>query len=303
MVRQAHHELVRRKALRYTLRMAFDCHSHVQFAAFEKDWKEVIDRSLAAGVSIINVGTQRDTSARAVEIANMYQKGVYAAIGLHPVHTTRSHHDENELGGGAAAKAFVSRGEEFDHAYYRKLADDPKVVALGECGLDYYRPTGDPAEYKKKQRAVFFEHVMIAQKTHKALMIHCRPSKGTDDAYEDLLGALQEWQFAADRAVLHFYVGSLTMTKKFLDAGFNFEFGGVITFARNYDEQIKLIPHDRILTETDAPYVSPEPYRGQRNEPVYVKEVVKKLAEIKGISISEVDRITTENAKRIFKII
>jgi TatD DNase family protein len=292
--------------------MPFDCHTHVQFAAFEKDWKEVIDRSLKAGVSIINVGTQRDTSARAVEIANMYERGVYAAIGLHPVHTTRSYHDANELGGGDAAKAFVSRGEEFDHAYYRKLAEDPKVVALGECGLDYYRVIANNANeegnnangvWKEKQRAVFFEHVMIAQKTDKALMIHCRPSKGTDDAYEDLLAALKEWQFPADRCVLHFYVGSLAMTKKFLDAGFNFEFGGVITFARDYDEQIRLVPDNRILTETDAPYVSPEPYRGQRNEPVYVAEVVKKLAEIKGISISEVDRITTENAKRIFKII
>src|SRR6185436_12739960 len=142
----------------------FDCHSHVQFAAFEKDWKAVIERTLQAGVSIINVGTQRDTSAKAVEIANQYKSGVYATVGLHPVHTTKSYHDANELGGGDAAKAFVSRGEEFDHAYYRKLASDPKVVALGECGLDYFRPTGDPVEYKKLQRAVFVEHVAIALK-------------------------------------------------------------------------------------------------------------------------------------------
>ena len=102
--------------------------------------------------------------------------------------------------------------------------------------------------------------------------------------------------------VLHFYVGSPAMTKKFLDAGFNFEFGGVITFARSYDEQIKSIPLDRILTETDSPYVAPEPYRGQRNEPLYVKEVAKKLAEIKGVSYDEIDRVTSENARRIFKL-
>jgi TatD DNase family protein len=201
---------------------------------------------------------------------------VYAAIGLHPVHTTKSFHDAQELGDGPAAAAFVSRGEEFDHALYARLAEDPKVVALGECGFDYYRPTGDAAVYKEKQKAVFFEHVMIAKKFDKALMIHCRPSKGTDDAYEDLLAALTEWQFPPERAVLHFYVGSMAMTKKFLQAGFNFEFGGVVTFARDYDEQIKSISVDRILTETDAPYVSPEPYRGQRNEPAYVSEVVKK---------------------------
>jgi TatD DNase family protein len=114
----------------------FDCHTHVQFAAFDNDWKATIDRALAAGVSIINVGTQKDTSLRAVEIANLYKTGVYAAIGLHPVHTTKSFHDAQELGDGPAAAAFVSRGEEFDHALYARLAEDPKVVALGECGFD-----------------------------------------------------------------------------------------------------------------------------------------------------------------------
>lgn len=280
----------------------FDCHTHVQFEAFKDDWRAVISRALEGGVSIINVGTQRDTSAKAVEVARGYEKGVYAAVGLHPVHTSKSYHDEAELGGGEAAKGFTSRGEEFDYEYYHKLARDPKVVALGECGFDYYRPTGDPVEYKQKQRSVFEQHVRIAQETDKALMIHCRPSKGTDDAYDDLLAALNEWQFPGDRCVLHFYVGSLAMTKKFLDAGFNFEFGGVITFARDYDEQIKMIPVNRLLTETDAPYVSPEPHRGQRNEPAYVVEVVKKLAEIKGVSYDEMVKITDENARRIFKI-
>lgn len=285
----------------------FDCHTHVQFEAFKDDWKQAIERARTAGVSIINVGTQRDTSAKAVEVANQYERGVYAAVGLHPTHTTKSHHDEAELGGGPAAKAFTSRGEEFDYEYYLKLARDPKVVALGETGLDYYRLTADSQELtasqiKEKQRQVFLQHVKIAQETGKALMIHCRPSKGTDDAYEDLLSLLQPTTYNLPPVVLHFYVGSPVMTKKFLEAGFNFEFGGVITFARDYDEQIKMIPLDRILTETDAPYVSPEPYRGQRNEPAYVVEVVKKLAEIKGISYDEMAKITESNARRIFKL-
>ena len=292
------------------LHTMFDCHSHVQFEAFKEDWKPTIERALADGVSIINVGTQRDTSAKAVEVAHLYPAGVYAAIGLHPVHTTRSFHDEAELGGGPAAKAFTSRGEEFDYDFYLNLARDPKVVALGECGLDYYRPDGDPAQYKERQKEVFLRHVKIAEETRKALMIHCRPSKGTDDAYEDLLTLLQSNSKTPPTAVLHFYVGSYAMTQKFLDAhsassgqaGFNFEFGGVITFARDYDEQIKMIPLDRLLTETDAPYVSPEPYRGRRNEPVYVVEVVKKLAEIKGISYDDMAKITDANARRIFKI-
>jgi TatD DNase family protein len=281
----------------------FDCHTHLQFEAFTTDWKEATQRAHDAGVSIINVGTQKDTSARAVEVARQYPSGVYAAVGLHPVHTTKSFHDEAELGGGPAAKAFTSRGEEFDYDFYRELARDPKVVALGECGLDYYRPEGDPARYKERQQAVFLQHAKIAKETDKALMIHCRPSKGTDDAYEDLLELItRDSSLHAVPKVLHFYVGSAAMTKKFLEAGFNFEFGGVITFARDYDEQIKMIPLDRLLTETDAPYVSPEPHRGKRNEPAYIIAVVKKLAEIKGISYDEMAKITDANARRIFKI-
>ncbi len=280
----------------------FDCHSHVQFAAFENDWKETLERARAAGISIINVGTQKDTSAKAVAMANLYKNGVYAAIGLHPIHTSKSHHDENEMGGGEAAKAFTSRGEEFDYTYYRHLAEDPKVVALGECGLDYYRPTGDAVDYKVKQLTAFLQHVKIAQETNKALMIHCRPSKGTDDAYDDLLQMVLGSKFPTDRAVLHFYVGSTAMTQKFLDAGFNFEFGGVTTFTTDYDEQIKMIPLDRITLETDSPYVAPEPYRGKRNEPAYVVEVAKKLAQIKGVSYDEVEAATDASVRRIFKI-
>jgi TatD DNase family protein len=288
----------------------FDCHSHVQFAAFKGEEEAVIARAQAAGVSVINVGTQADTSETAIALAHKYQTGVYAAVGLHPVHTTKSFHDEAELGGGEAAKAFVSRGEKFDEQLYRRLAADPKVVALGECGLDYYRvtsvdaPTEDEWEQiKLRQKEVFLAHARIARDLGKALMIHCRPSKGTDDAYEDLLSLVAgDSSLQTVPKVLHFYVGSVAMTQKFLQAGFNFEFGGVITFAMSYDAQIKMIPLDRILTETDAPYVSPEPYRGQRNEPAYVTEVVKKLAQIKGVSYDEVAAATDANTRRIFNI-
>ena len=274
----------------------FDCHTHVQFPAFEKDRNEVIERARAAGISIINVGTSRQTSIGAVELARHYAQGVYATVGLHPTHTAQSFHDQQET-----ATAFAP--EEFDKDFYRTLAKDEKVVAIGECGLDYYRPTGDSNAYKDLQKAVFLEHVKIAQETGKALMIHCRPSKGTDDAYDDLLSLLLTTNYPLQTAVLHFYVGSMAITKKFLDAGFNFEFGGVITFARSYDEQIKIIPLDRIVTETDAPYVTPEPHRGQRNEPTYLTEVVKKLAQIKGISYDEMATATHNNAQRLFKII
>src|SRR3989304_3664835 len=116
-----------------------DVHTHVQFAAYDSDMTEVIDRSLKSDTWLINVGTQQDTSAKAVEVANLYKEGVYATIGLHPIHTEKSYHDSQELGGGETAKDFTSRGEIFDYEFYKKLGADPKVLAIGECGLDYYR--------------------------------------------------------------------------------------------------------------------------------------------------------------------
>jgi len=288
----------------YSIAMRFfDAHTHIHFAAFAEDSAEVIQRALDAGVWMLTVGTQRDTSKSAVEIANQYTEGVYAAIGLHPVHTTESYHDEKELGGGEAAKAFVSRGEEFDFEYYLELARDPKVVAIGECGLDYYRPANYEFDTKVRIRQieVFKKHIQIAQEAGKALMVHCRPTKGTENAYEDLHELLEEMKPTVP-IVIHFYVGGPVLTKKFVDAGYHFTLGGVITFARDYDESIALIPLDRILSETDAPYVAPEPYRGKRNEPLYIPAIVRKLAELKGVSYDEMAQITFENATRIFKM-
>lgn len=277
----------------------FDVHTHVHFAAFEKDYREAIQRALDAGVKMITVGTQRDTSRRGVEVANEFD-GVWAAVGLHPVHTEKSYHDPKELGGGTG---FNSRGEDFDYEYYKKLAMDPKVVAIGECGLDYYRlATSDKrlaTSIKEKQKTTFIKQIELARELKKPLMIHCRSSKGTDDAYEDLWRIIQDSKFQLPK-ISHFYVGSLVMAKKLVEAGFYFTFGGVITFARDYDEVIKYLPMDRIMLETDAPYVSPAPYRGKRNEPAYVVETAKKLAEIKDISIEQVAEATTNTALKIF---
>src|SRR3989344_1845983 len=149
-----------------------DAHTHTQFAAFEKDGDAVIRRALGAGIWMINVGTQRDTSANSLELAHKYD-GVWATVGLHPIHTEKSFHDEQELGG---AGNFTSRGEEFDYDYYKKLAQDTKVVAIGECGLDYYRLIEDT---KKKQAEVFIKQIELAREIKKPLMIHCR------DAFHD----------------------------------------------------------------------------------------------------------------------
>jgi len=272
--------------------MYFDAHTHAHFAAFENDWKDVIDRALTRNVWLVNVGTQYDTSVRAIEVAHEYKEGVYATVGLHPIHTEKSHHDANELGSDDKAKEFTSRGEDFDYDAYQKLALDPKVVAIGECGLDYYR-LGE--ETKKKQVETFLGHMELAKEVGKPLMIHCR------QAFSDLIDILKPNTTNLKPSVIHFFTGTPDDAKKLLDLGFSFNFGGVITFTRDYDESIKLIPLDRILSETDAPYVTPVPYRGKRNEPMYVVEVVKKLAELKGVSTQAMEDQIFENAKRIFQ--
>lgn len=276
----------------------FDAHTHAHFSAFKDDWREVIQRALDQGVGLINVGTQRDTSRVAVETARAFPEGVYAAVGLHPVHTDKSFHDAQELGAEDDAKGFTSRGEEFDAAYYKELALDPKVVAIGECGLDYFRIEGDVDQKKLRQKQAFEAQILLAHEVQKPLMIHCR------DAFADLIEVLAEHraQLAAEPGVIHFFTGTAGDASRLLDLGFSFTFGGVVTFARDYDDVLRAMPLDRVLSETDAPYVTPAPYRGKRNEPAYVVEVVRKLAEVKSVSVEEMSAATLANARRIFGV-
>ena len=284
-----------------------DIHSHVNFKAFDGDREEVIERALAQDTWVINVGTQIDTSQKAVELANQYKEGVYAIVGLHPIHTGASYHDEKELGpafakasdGQGRVEGFVSRGEEFDKEKYRELLADPKVVAIGECGLDYYRLEADSIEKQKKD---FIAQIELANEFNKPLMLHIR------EAYDDALEILKT--HARVKGNVHFFAGSPEQAKKFLDFGFTLSFTGVITFPPKADqpradtllEVIKQIPLDMILSETDAPYVAPVPYRGKRNEPSYVREVVKRIAEIKGLDEEGVAKILIANARRVFAI-
>lgn len=273
----------------------FDVHTHTQFAAFNEDADIVIQRALDAGVWMINVGTQKDTSIKAIELAYKYLEGVYAAVGLHPVHTEKSYHDAKELGGfpESGEGGFTSRGEEFDPKFYRKLSQDSKVVAIGECGLDYYRLG---SETKEKQKKVFLQQIELAEEVKKPLMIHCR------QAFSDLISILQTTSYKLQPSIVHFFSGTKDDAKKLLDLGFSFSFGGVITFAREYDEVIQYIPLARITFETDAPYVAPIPFRGKRNEPLHVIEVVKKIAELKNFSVEEAAQKTTENARLLFGV-
>lgn len=283
-----------------------DIHSHVQFKAFDEDREEVIARALENNTWMINVGTQIDTSRAAVELANKYENGVYAIIGLHPIHTGASYHDEKELGEGGAE--FTSRGEIFDKDAYRELLKDPKankkIVGIGECGLDYYRCD---KESIFKQKEAFIAQIELANEFNKPLMLHIRNNQkvelvtgkeGAPNAYMDALALLKE--YSKVKGDVHFFAGNWTTAKSFLDFGFTLSFTGVITFTNDYDDVIKNTPLDMIMTETDCPYVAPVPHRGKRNEPLYVSEVVKKIALIKNLPEDEVAEAIMSNAKRVF---
>ena len=274
-----------------------DIHSHVNFKAFDEDRDEVIRRALENDTWVINVGTQIDTSRKAVEIAHQYKEGVYAIIGLHPIHTGASFHDEKELGVGGAE--FTSRGEVFDKEKYLELLRDPKVVGVGECGLDYFRCDTESIE---KQKKAFIEQIEIANEVGKPLMLHIRnnPEQKDLNAYADALEILK--QYAKVKGDVHFFAGSLSDAKAFVEFEFTLSFTGVITFTKNYDEVIKNTPLDMIMSETDAPYVSPVPYRGKRNEPIYVSEVVKRISEIKNVAPDTVSEALIANAKRVWRI-
>ncbi len=248
-----------------------DVHTHAQFAEFDIDRDAVICHALDADIWMINVGTDWRMSKGAIELASKYETGVFATAGLHP----------------------TDMDEKFDYDFYKKLAEAPKVVAIGECGLDYFRL---PEKTKEKQKEVFTKHIQLAQEVKKPLMIHCR------EAFSDLIDILTANRPALNSVpgVCHFFSGTIEDAQKLMDLGFSFSFGGVITFAREYEKLIKFIPLDKILLETDAPYVAPVPYRGKRNEPLYVEEIARKLAKILDKDFYEIAEITTKNAIKIF---
>lgn len=272
----------------------FDSHTHTNLAAFDTDYKEAIGRASDLGVGLINVGTQKATSLRAIQIADEFKDlPIYAAVGLHPSHVSNPYYDKQEV-------AVASEEEKFDYDFYKKIALNPKVVAIGECGLDLFRVEGEKLnETREKQKQAFLEQIKLAEEVKKPLMIHCR------EAFSDLIEMLNSYFIihnSSNPGVIHFFTGTKEDAKNLLDLGFFFTFGGVVTFVRDYDEVIKMIPLDRLLSETDAPYVAPVPYRGKRNEPAYVVEVVKKLAEIKEISLQEMAEQILKNNERIFGI-
>ncbi len=322
-----------------------DIHAHLHDAAFDADRDEVVRRALDTGVTkIITIGTDSMESEKAVACAERYEN-VYASVGIHP-------HEMNHLVKIPNTKYQILNQSHNDqiNEWVNTLKDiaksSSKVVAIGECGLDYFvreeeggeisgrtvlkveRPlllqttdappagkaTAVSEEQKALQKAGFLAQIELAKELNLPLIIHCRPSKGTMDAYEDLFSILSHpiSRIQYPVSILHCYMGDTEVTEKFLELpNVHFSFTGNITYpvkkllAGSKDdltETVRLIPIDRILAETDCPYLVPQTHRGKRNEPVFVTEVVGKIAEIKGISREIGEKTITASAKMIFGI-
>jgi len=272
----------------------FDAHTHVQFAAYDADRAEAIVRTQKAGVGMNVVGTQIDTSRAAVAVAQQYD-GVWATIGLHPVHTSKSYHDTKELGEGG--QEFTSRGEVFDFAAYESLGQDPKVIAIGECGLDYYRVDEST---KAIQVDTFVQQIELANSLDKPLMLHIRNGAGEANAYLDAIELIKS--HAKVQGDVHFFAGDWDIARRFLDLGFTLSFTGVLTFTHDYDEVVRNTPLDTILSETDAPYITPVPFRGKRNESANIPYIVEQIAKIRGEDLEAVREQLLKNARRVFNM-
>lgn len=254
--------------------MLIDTHAHLNDEKFISDQDEVIKRAKQQGLtSIINIGYNRETILQTIDLINKYEF-IYAAIGWHP-------NDAHEM-------------READLAFIEELSKHQKVLAIGEIGLDYYWDFA-PKEVQKK---VFKQQINLAKRVDLPIIIHDR------DAHQDILTILKEENAVKVGGIMHSFSGSLEMARECIEMGFYISFSGPITFknAKKPKEVAANIPLERILIETDCPYLTPEPYRGKRNEPAYVKYIAEKIAELRGLAVEEIIKITNENAKRIFKL-
>ncbi|MFZ5365618.1 MAG: TatD family hydrolase [Patescibacteria group bacterium] len=278
--------------------MIIDTHAHVNFQAFDKDRDEVMNRAAENKTAMILVGANYKSSLKAAEMANKYPN-TFAAVGLHPTHLTEQVFEEE--GGKIFAKA-----EKFDLSAFEELALNVDVKAIGECGLDYYHlnPNIPFEEQKKLQKQVFSAHLELAHRQNLPLLLHCRSEKeGSSAAYEDMLSVLRSSR-ARPRGVLHCFSADWETAKQFLSLGFYLGFNGIITYSKSVDllEVIRRIPKHRILSETDCPYLTPVPFRGKRNEPIYVEYVIEKIAQVREISYESAAKLTLSNAKKLFHL-
>lgn len=255
--------------------MLFDTHAHYDDARFDEDRDALLSSMPAHNVGLIlNPGCDVETSRKAISFAQKYSF-VYAAVGIHP---------EN-----------INENWNNDLAVIKEMAEsEPRVRAIGEIGLDYYWEKDERAH--ARQQVVFARQMELARELGKPVIVHDR------DAHADCLEIAQRYQGVP--GVFHCFAGSVEMARELLELGYHLSFTGVITFknARRAIEVIREVPLDRLMVETDSPYMAPEPYRGRRNSSLYVHRMVETIAEIKGVAVEEVERITTENGKRLFGI-
>lgn len=272
-----------------------DTHSHLNFRAFKEDSGEVIKRTLENGIWMINVGTKYETSQKAVEMAKEHGQGIYSAVGLHPMYAAaefvklKTDPDEGE---------FLIKEQEFSKEKYRDLIVNggEKVVAIGEVGLDYYYKPKSSAKlqlFKEKQKKVFLEQLDLAKEFNLPLILHCRV------AHADLIEILSKEPEV--KGVVHCFTGTVEEAQKYIAMGFLIGINGII-FKLNLDGVVKSVPLEKMVVETDCPYLTPAPEAGKRNEPMFIQHTINKVAELKGISFDEVAQKTTENAKNLFDL-
>lgn len=264
--------------------MLIDSHAHLNFEDFKDDYNQVISDCQREDVWMINVGSQLATSRKAVEIAEQYETGVYAAVGLHPIHVS---------GGNFHPEAFNV------DEYRALLNNSKKIVAIGETGLDFFHS----ADNSENQQKAFAKHLNLAKEFDLPIILHSRNSKDkTLDAYEEILKLLKEGDIK--KGVIHCFGGTLDQALAFIKLGFYVGFTGIITFDKigQLEEVVKNLPLEKILIETDSPFLAPDPNRGKRNLPLYVKFVAEKIAKIKQILYNEVEDQTTKNAINLFNL-
>lgn len=256
--------------------MLIDTHAHLDLKDFNEDRDEVIKRAFNSGVKkIINIGYNRRTSISSIKLAERYEN-IYAAVGVHPQDVKKYSIEE-------IRENLV------------KWNENRKVVAIGEIGLEYYRVEDE--KNKEMQIKYFREQLDIAKQLQLPVVLHCR------DAYEEMFEVLKKDK--VDYGVVHCFSSNKNVAREFLSLGFNISYTGIVTFKKKVEDVVGAAyetPIDRIMIETDCPFLAPEPYRGKRNEPGYVKYIAEKLATIKEIGLDEVEKATTENAIKMFNL-
>lgn len=279
-----------------------DIHTHLYFPQYDKDRDEVLRRAFDTGIEyMVSVGTEPNDWEKALSVTGLDRR-IYAALGIHP-----HYFNEQDLGNEDRL------AWDIDELKRTVEAHREKVVAIGECGLDYFSHEENVSitrEQRAWQRRGFEEQIALAQTFDVPVVVHCRPDQGSD-AYRDLLKILSE-RGKKTKFILHCYVGDTEVTKEFLKIPtVYFSFTGNITFPvkkawegteKDLRETVKMIPLDRLLTETDCPFLAPVPYRGKPNEPSFVSYVAEKVAEIQGVSVDKVAQVATANAKSVFMI-